>query len=381
MSKQAEAIGWARVSSPKQWNDGDHKIQENKIDVWCGDNNIRCIKTTSAQYRKSENPFDNPEMRYLLYDIDTCAEMGIQPDMVVAVKLDRFGNEDIILNVLLPFFHDRNIAMVTTKEGVNSMTDREAFIRAVREDNATARDAKRTEATQQDRVYKLHCRKQLYGIGFPKPIFGLEYICDKKEYVEKKTCVIVTEIFLQYVYVHKTLSEICAWFDTTKFKPLRSKRWTEKKVANILRNPAYSIGSTKVGIKCPSCIPHCTADRAIRRLDMEKGGRKASADEPLRKIAVCGYCGAVMRLRTKNGVRKYVCKNCQWEQEESFIMDKAIEQTKVVLKGMLNESVMQIDMSNILQNRNDFISRVDILFCEFDKVETGDMQELIIWAV
>jgi hypothetical protein len=83
MDTQAEAIGWARVSSPKQWNDGDHKVQENKIEVWCGDNTIRYLKATAAQYRKSENPFDNPEMRYLLYDIDTLVELDIQPDMVI----------------------------------------------------------------------------------------------------------------------------------------------------------------------------------------------------------------------------------------------------------------------------------------------------------
>ena len=84
-----------------------------------------------------------------------------------------------------------------------------------------------------------------------------------------------------------------------------------------------------------------------------------------------------MKLRTRNGVRKYKCKSCQWEQEEAGILDKAIEQTKMVLKGMLNEIVMQIDMSNILQKRNEFISRVNILFCEFEKVEAGDKQELI----
>ena len=89
--KKLEAIAWVRVSSPAQWNNGDHIVQQKKIEAWCRENNILDRGHYAAQYRKYEMPWDNRDMRLVMVDIDTYAELGIQPDMVVAVSIDRYG--------------------------------------------------------------------------------------------------------------------------------------------------------------------------------------------------------------------------------------------------------------------------------------------------
>jgi DNA-directed RNA polymerase subunit M/transcription elongation factor TFIIS len=110
---------------------------------------------------------------------------------------------------------------------------------------------------------------------------------------------------------------------------------------------------------------------------MEKGGRMGSVDEPLRKIVYCGYCNTAMKLRTRKGARKYVCQNCKQEKEEAWIMKKAIGQTKHDLKWMLNTIAIRLGISNMLQKSKQLKNRIDIVLCNYEKIEAGDSRELV----
>jgi DNA-directed RNA polymerase subunit M/transcription elongation factor TFIIS len=110
---------------------------------------------------------------------------------------------------------------------------------------------------------------------------------------------------------------------------------------------------------------------------MEKGGRMGSVDEPLRKIAYCGYCGTAMKIRTRNGARKYVCQKCRQEKAEAWIMNIAIGQTKRDLEYMLKSVAIRLGMSTVLEKSNELKNRIDIVLCDYQKVESGDSRELI----
>jgi hypothetical protein len=174
-----------------------------------------------------------------------------------------------------------------------------------------------------------------------------------------------------------TLAQIASDLAQTRLRSPRGKGWSERTIANILRNPVYTTGITKAGIRCPAPIPNSTWQRANKRLDMEKGGRMGSVDEPLRKIVYCGSCGTAMKLRTKKLIRQYVCNKCNQVKEEAWIMQRAIGQTKRDLKWILKDVAIRLGTYNVLQKSNELKNRIDIVLCDYQKIETGDKKELI----
>lgn len=174
--------------------------------------------------------------------------------------------------------------------------------------------------SQRYRRMQAHLRENDFLVG--RAPFGYVVVCaescglagseckhHKTLAVDKARRKYVEDMFARYL-AGDSLTAICEWLDSAGCPPTGGGLWTQKSVAQILRNPVYAgrrvDAKGKTILKVEPIIDAVTFKRTLAKLDSAPRKRGAVSGETamLTGILACGKCGGPM-YRIKPPGRDY----------------------------------------------------------------------------
>jgi len=232
MEKSIKLVGYCRVSTDNQKEEGTIEIQEKALKQYADENNFELVKIFKDEAISGSSELENrPGLAGLFYFIENEKDV----EGVLIFKLDRLARDLYIQEHLIKKLELLNIKLMSINEP--NLDSKDPMRKAFRQFMGIVSELEKAFITM--RLSGGRINKASKG-GFAGGAVALGYTSKNKELaIDKEQAETIQLIFKMKRYRKMGLREIARELNENNISSARGKRWYAGQVKYILNNPLY----------------------------------------------------------------------------------------------------------------------------------------------